>query len=94
MLVNGLKLEWLESLDKELPKADLVIILDTTQKDSFNRKKSKRDQFEKNKKFYHKVLKTYRTLSKKKKWQLVDASQTKEQVHQDIMKIFSKKLQI
>ena len=93
-LVNGLKLDWLESLDEELPKADLVIILDTTQKDSFNRKKLKRDQFEKNKKFYHKVLTTYRTLAKKKKWRLVDASQSKEQVHKDIMKIFAKKLQL
>jgi dTMP kinase len=93
-LVNGLKLDWLESLDEGLPKADLVIILDTTQKDSFNRKKSKRDQFEKNKKFYQKVLKTYQTLAKKKKWKLVDASQPKEQVHKDIMKIFAKKLQL
>lgn len=93
-LVNGLKLDWLESLDAELPKADLVIILDTTQKDSFNRKKLKRDQFEKNKKFYHKILTTYRTLAKKKKWKLVDASQSKEQVHKDIMKIFVKKLKL
>ena len=93
-LVNGLKLGWLESLDADLPKADLVIILDTTQKDSFNRKKLRRDQFEKNKKFYHKVLTTYRTLAKKKKWKLVDASQSKEQVHKDIMKIFAKKLQL
>lgn len=93
-LVNGLKLDWLESLDKDLPKADLVIILDTTQSDSFNRKKTKRDQFEKNKKFYQKVLKTYQILAKKKKWKLVDASQSKEQVHNDIMKIFSKKLKL
>jgi len=93
-VVNGLKLDWLENLDTGLPKADLVIILDTSQKESFNRKKTYRDQFEKNKAFSQKILNTYRTLAKKKKWKIVDATKTKEEVHQNIMKIFAKKLQL
>ena len=36
-LANGLKQKWLESLDEGLPKADLVILLDVTQKESFSR---------------------------------------------------------
>ena len=92
-VVNGLKLDWLENLDTGLPQADLVIILDTSQKESFNRKKTYRDQFEKNKVFSQRILKTYRTLAKKKKWKIVDATKTKEEVHQNIMKIFAKKLQ-
>ena len=36
-LANGLKQKWLESLDDGLPKADLVILLDVTQKESFSR---------------------------------------------------------
>ena len=34
-LANGLKQKWLESLDDGLPKADLVILLDVTQKRIF-----------------------------------------------------------
>ena len=36
-LANGLNQKWLESLDDGLPKADLVILLDVTQKESFSR---------------------------------------------------------
>ena len=91
-LINGLDQKWLEQLDEGLPKADLVIVLDVPQKESFRRKKSKRDKFEKNKDFSQKVSKTYRIIAKKKKWTLVDASRSKEEVHKSIMKIFLKKL--
>lgn len=90
-LLNGLKAEWLEHLDAGLPKADLVIVLDVNPKESFRRKKSNRDKFEKNKEFSQKVSRTYREISKKKHWKLVDASRSKEQVHNSILKIFSKK---
>jgi len=91
-LVNGLPAEWLEHLDAGLPKADLVIVLDVNQKESFNRKKSKRDKFEKNKIFSQNISLTYRKIAKKKKWKVVDASSSKEDVHKSIMKIFSNKL--
>ncbi len=91
-LVNGLPAEWLEHLDAGLPKADLVIVLDVNQKESFNRKKSKRDKFEKNKNFSQNISLTYRKIAKKKKWKVVDASLPKEDVHKSIMKIFSNKL--
>jgi len=91
-LVNGLPAEWLEHLDAGLPKADLVIVLDVNQKESFNRKKSKRDKFEKNKNFSQNISLTYRKIAKKKKWNVVDASLSKEDVHKSIMKIFSNKL--
>jgi dTMP kinase len=90
-LLNGLKAEWLENLDAGLPKADLVIVLDVNPKESFRRKKSNRDKFEKNKEFSQKVSRTYREIAKKKHWKLVDASRSKEEVHKSILKIFSKK---
>ena len=73
-LANGLKQKWLESLDEGLPKADLVILLDVTQKESFSRtprnkiggKKMKRDKFEKNKEFSSKISNLYRNVGKKK----------------------------
>lgn len=91
-VANGLNLKWLQGLDEGLPKADLVIVLDVPQKVSFLRKKTKRDRFEKNTEFLKKISKTYKTLAKKFGWKVIDASQTKDQVHQDIMKILSSKL--
>lgn len=93
-LVNGMNLKWLETLDEGLPKADLVIVLDVTQKQSFSRKKSNRDKFEKDKSFSQKISTTYRKLAKKKRWQLVNASGTKEEVHQRILGVLGKKLRL
>ena len=91
-LANGMKQNWLENLDAGLPKADLVILLDVSQKESFHRKKIKRDKFEKNEKFLKKISKIYRDTAKKKRWKIINASQSKEEVHQEILKIFSKKI--
>ena len=93
-LVYGLKLDWLENLDLGLPKSDLVIVLDVPQTESFSRKRSNRDRFEKNKDFSNKISKTYRKMAVKKKWKIVDATKSKKEVHEDIMKIFGKKIGI
>jgi len=93
-IVNGMKLDWLENLDKGLPQSDLVIVLDVSQKEAFARKSSKRDVFEKNKLFSQKISKAYRKLAKKKHWKLIDASGSKQDVHNQIMKVFAKKLGI
>ena len=93
-IVNGMKLDWLEGLDKGLPQSDLVIVLDVSQKEAFSRKNSKRDVFEKNKLFSQKISKAYRKLAKKKHWKLIDASGSKQDVHNQVMKVFAKKLGI
>lgn len=93
-LVNKMNLSWLENLDAGLPRADLVIVLDVSQKEAFRRKKIKRDEFEKNQEFSKKISKVYKQLAKKKHWNVVDASHPKEIVHQDIMRIFAKKIGI
>jgi len=93
-LANGLKLPWLEGLDAGLPKSDLVIVLDVPQNESFKRKKQNRDKFEKNAKFSQTISRTYRKLAKKKRWRIIDATQSKKDVHQDIMRVFSIKIGI
>ena len=93
-LANGLKLPWLEGLDAGLPKSDLVIVLDVPQNESFKRKKQNRDNFEKNAKFSQTISRTYRKLAKKKRWKIIDATQSKNDVHQDIMRVFSRKIGI
>lgn len=91
-LANGMKEKWLDNLDAGLPKADLVILLDVTQKESFNRQKTKRDKFEKNEEFLRKISKIYKTTAKKKHWKIIDATKSKQEVHEEIMKTFSKKI--
>lgn len=91
-LANGMKQKWLENLDAGLPKADLVILLDVTQTESFNRKKTNRDRFEKNQQFLRKISVLYRNTAKKKHWKIIDASKSKKAVHEEILKAFSKKI--
>jgi len=98
-LANGMKQKWLENLDVGLPQADLVILLDVTQKDSFSRsprnekgKIMKRDKFEKNEEFSRKISKIYRITAKKKHWKIIDASKPREEIHEEILRTFSKKL--
>lgn len=91
-LVNGIKQDWLENLDRGLPRADLVILLDITQKESFGRKNVGRDKFEKSETFVNNVLETYKAVAKKHRWKLVDASRPKHLVHQDILELVSKKI--
>ena len=91
-IANGLKEKWLESLDASVPKSDLVIVLDVSQTESFSRKKSKRDKFEKNKLFLKKISQIYRKLAKKHKWKIIDASGTKQETHKEILKIIFKKI--
>ena len=93
-ITNGLKLDWLDKLDEGLPKSDLVIVLDVPQKESFARKKQNRDKFEKNKEFSNKISQGYRKLAKKKGWKIVNASQSKNDVHSDVMKVVTKKMRL
>lgn len=91
-IANGLNPKWLENLDAGLPKADLVILLDVSQKESFDRQKTHRDKFEKNEEFLRKISKIYKTIAKKKNWKIIDASKSKQEVHEEIIKTFSKKI--
>ena len=91
-IANGLKEKWLESIDAGVPKSDLVIVLDVSQTESFSRKKSKRDKFEKNKLFLKKISQIYRKLAKKHNWKIIDASGTKQETHKEILKIIFKKI--
>ena len=93
-LANGMKREWLENLDVGLPKADLVILLDVTQRESFHRKKTNRDKFEKNEEFLRKISKIYRTIAKNQHWKIIDASKSKQEVHKDILQVYTKKIGI
>lgn len=91
-IANGIKPKWLEGLDDGLPKADLVILLDVSQMESFQRQKTNRDKFEKNEEFLRQISKIYRNVAKKKRWKIIDATKSKDEVHKEILKALSKKI--
>lgn len=73
-VARGLRLEWLESLDRGLPTPDLVIVLDVPVPFSFRRKSAERDAYEKNRSLLVKVRKTYKVLSRRLEWKTVDGT--------------------
>jgi dTMP kinase len=85
---NGLNINWLLNLDKGLPKEDLVIVLEVSSKMSYQRTAAEyNDTFEKDQKLMVDVHKNYRVLARKFKWKIINGEKSREEVHQDIMKI-------
>ncbi|HYU56301.1 MAG TPA: dTMP kinase [Candidatus Dormibacteraeota bacterium] len=88
---RGLGLEWLQGLDRGLPTASLVIVLDVPVLSSFGRKSSGRDVHERDKKLLLRVGLTYRRLAKKLGWKMVDANRPVEEVHEVVWSIVRKR---
>src|SRR5207245_1904955 len=71
---RGLSLGWLQGLDRGLPTASLVIVLDVPVPSSFSRKSTGRDVHEKDRQLLLKVRRTYGRLAKKLGWKIVDGN--------------------
>jgi dTMP kinase len=87
---NGLNIKWLLNLDKGLPKEDVVIVLEIEPKVSYQREIECLDTFEKDQRLLVDVHKNYRKLARQFKWKIINGKKSKEEVHQDIMKIVKK----
>ncbi len=73
-MANGLDVEWLANLEKGMPKADLVIVLDASPRSlSSRRPGSSKDSYERSSALQLKAQKAYRELSRKRGWKLIDA---------------------
>lgn len=90
---NGVNPRWLVSLDKGLPKEDLVLVLLVNPALSAKRAQSQ-DLFESNNELAAQAHKNYLKYAKRFKWKVVDGSKSKEQVHQEVMKIVKKELKV
>ena len=90
---NGMDANWLLRLDKGLPKEDLVIALLVNPAISSKRAETQ-DIFEADANLAAKAYKNYLKFAKQFKWKVVDGSKSKEQVHQEIMKIVRKELKV
>lgn len=91
-LANGLNLDWLLNLEKGLPEADLVIVIDTSPEVSFKRKSVGRDIYERDLPFLRKVRKAYVQLSQRFHWIVVDGEKPIKKVHDNIWKVVDKYL--
>ncbi len=91
---KGLKLDWLLSLDKGLPKADLVIVIDIRPKTLVRRSKNVVDTFEKDLELIRRVKKNYRILANKFNWRTVEGEKSVDEVHGQVLRIVRKFVKI
>jgi dTMP kinase len=90
---NGIDTEWLVSLDNGLPKGDIVILILVNPAVSTKRAETL-DAFESDKQLAAKAYKNYLKYAKKFRWKVIDGSRSKEQVHQELMKLIKKELKV
>ena len=90
---NGMDTSWLISLDKNLPKEDLVIVILVNPSISTKRAETQ-DRFESDPQLAAKAYKNYLKFAKQFRWKVIDGSKNKEQVHQEMMKIIRKELKV
>lgn len=83
-IAHGLPLSWLGPLEKELPEADLVLILDVSPKASFERKEQLRDVHEENLFYLGRVRRVYLRLAKKYGWKVVDGKRDPRAVNLEL----------
>lgn len=91
---RGLSLEWLQGLDRGLPAASLVIVLDVPVPASFDRKSTGRDVHERDRRLLLRVRRTYGTLAMKLDWKTVDATCPVGQVHDAVWGIVRKRFRL
>jgi dTMP kinase len=77
----GLKLEWLANLERGLPVADFVIVLDAPPSFLSLRRGPDKDRYERNLGLQEKVRRAYLELAEEFKWAVVDATQGIQDTH-------------
>jgi dTMP kinase len=93
--VNGLEIRWLYTLDENMPRSDLTIILDvpvqiTEKRDT----RTAKNRFEDDREFNERVREAFLTLAEKEKWKVIDAARSKEDIHNDIIRIVESHLEV
>jgi dTMP kinase len=92
--VNGLEIRWLYTLDKNMPRSDLTIILDVPVHISEQRGTLMGGNlFEHDREFKEMVKDAFLTLAEKEKWKVIDAARSKEDIHKDVIRIVESHLE-
>jgi dTMP kinase len=92
-VANGMDVNWLLRLDKGLPKENIVLVILVNPSISAKRAEM-RDAFESDSQLAAKAHENYLKFAKQFRWRIIDGSKSKEQVHQEIMKIIRKELKV
>lgn len=90
---SGMDTSWLLRLDKGLPKEDIVLVLLVNTSVSTKRAETQ-DVFEADVQLAARAYKNYLKFAKQYKWKVLDGSKSKDQVHQEIMKVIGKELKV
>jgi dTMP kinase len=90
---NGMDINWLLRLDKGLPKEDITLVILVNPRISSKRAEMQ-DAFESDTQLATSAYKNYLKFAKQYRWKVIDGSKSKEQVHQEIMKIVRKELKV
>jgi dTMP kinase len=90
---NGMDINWLLRLDMGLPKEDIVLLILVNPSISAKRAKTQ-DVFESNAQLASDAYKNYLKFAKQFRWKVIDGSKSKEQVHQEIMKIIKREVKV
>lgn len=85
-LTDNLPLEWLETLDKGLPKEDITIILDIDEQ-TMRERTDTLDLFESDINKIRNVIRLYRELSKRYGWLIINGNRNKEDINDEIVDI-------
>lgn len=93
-LANGLELDWLINLEKDLPRTDLVILLDAPPMAVRSRRQSSQDTYEADHRLQEEASSSYRRLARKFDWKVVNATDDVKEIHQRIRTIVSRKLSL
>jgi dTMP kinase len=91
---KGLDVEWLRALEEGLPKSDTVIVLDAPIKGLLSRRGTTRDSYEKSVRLQERARELYKDLAPRFGWNVVDASGDKETVHELIVEVVKKRMNL
>ncbi|HEY3094511.1 MAG TPA: dTMP kinase [Nitrososphaera sp.] len=88
---NGIDTRWLLKLDKGLPKEDLVVVI-LVNPGTSSKRADTQDTFESDPQLAARAYKNYLKFAKQFGWKVIDGSKSKDQVHQEVMKLIRKVL--
>lgn len=74
-VANGLDINWLSNLERGMPRADLVLLLDASAESLRSRRPGRsKDAYEQSSSLQSKAQNAYRRLARHRRWRLIDAS--------------------
>jgi dTMP kinase len=93
-VANGLRLEWLMSLEEGVPKPDLVVVLDAPRAGLLSRRPGTKDTYENDSELQTRVQRLYRELATKFGWVVVDAGGEIESVHESLVEVVKERMNL